>query len=476
MRSNRWAAVAVLMLLSIAGTASGQCLSEVRQIGSGDTGTDLVAGPAAWSGSMLAIASNQVRDDSVSVTLYDESGNVLYRAVRIPSSDDAKIFDVLWNGDDFGVFYRSDAGKLVFARVSTIGKMVGSEKVLLPAVTLGATDEVDVIWDHTLESYVIARTVNAPSPSLWLTFVNADGVVTRNVSVATPAPDSFVHMAIADDDVIGVFFENGASRNVGMLTWRTGDPDPVRTVWSPGEDLVVAADGDDFVLARTVLADGRRSIRWKIIDDRGRDLRDETRLLIGPGKDVAVVSLLAQGDELALAYLESRDGFDTDAPSYRLRRFTRDGNIISDTLFAAAESVRHRAVTEYDFVWTGRSYVTAAVRETAEIRDSFFLRFCPLNAHVSAPRTIARGSTLTLTGTAGGGIPPYTYLWSRGDIPLASGETFQQTFNELGTFAYTLNVTDATGTMAAQTVEITVYEPEPPPPPPANRRRRSVRH
>jgi len=479
MRLIRLTAAAVLVCCAFARTSSAQCVSEVRQVASRSSFPTLVAGPIAWSGTILAVASNQDKNDSVWVSLFSEHGDLLYPSVKVPSSDDSKLIGIFWNGNHFALFYENADHFIILRRISTTAQLIGAEIRPLPKLKLADDDQLDLLWSDGLAAYVLARTVTIAPRGLWLTYINTDGTVRSNVQLApVPAPDSIVKLAITETLVLGVFFEQDISHNLMLLRIAAGEPNFLHKVWTAGfdDDLVVTAADNQFVLARTdVQPDTRKTIRWKIVDNSGFDVRPDSRLLIGTGQDVKPISLMARDGEFALSYLDARDGFDMQTPIYRLHRFELDGDTISDTYFAAADRTRFRAKSDYDFLWTGSAYLSVAARETDDGTDSYLLRLCPLIAHISAPRTVNRGQTVTFDGTAEGGVPQYQYLWKWGERDTATGQTLQIKYDTPGFYTVTLIVTDDSDTQTAQTFSVTVTDLPPPPPPPAAPKRRPVR-
>jgi hypothetical protein len=115
-----------------------------------------------------------------------------------------------------------------------------------------------------------------------------------------------------------------------------------------------------------------------------------------------------------------------------------------------------RAVTEYDFVWTGSAYVSSGVMETGDVDESYLLRYCPLFAGAFGSHTVARGDTVTFTGAATGGAPPYEYEWriSGGDPIVA--QSVQVTYTQLGRFPVEVLVRDSTGNTATTTFFVDV--------------------
>jgi hypothetical protein len=473
MRRTRIAAAAVLLLMAVAGTASAQCVTEVREIYSRSNSTSLVAGPFAWNGQMFAVASQQASNKSVWVSFFNEAGDQLFPNVKVPSSDDSELVDILWNGTEFGLFYETEDHRLILRRVSTTGELIGPaiEPLRGDDFVIGDNDELDFVWSADLNAYLIARTANAPAPRVYLTILERTGLVRSDEEIAPTAPESLVRIDITTGNgVIGIFYEQEGTRHIMLAPIEAGELETIRKVWeTTGPDLVIDARANDFVLARTqTQGDGRKAIRWKIVDTNGREVRQEARLLIGTGLDVAPLSLMARGDEIIITYLDSRDGFDEQIGNYRIRRVNTDGDTLSDTFFAATDSGRRRAQTPYDFVWTGDAFAAIVVRDTESGDDSFLVRLCALKADISGPRVMHPGDTVTFTGIAEGGVPPYTYVWNWGFFNQAFGATPQIRFDTPGTYVLTLTITDDTGSIATDTFEVTVA-------PQVKPRRRSVR-
>lgn len=478
MRSMRLTIVVLAALFAVADPLSAQCTSLVRDIGSRGTAGNLVSGPIAWTGTMLGVSSVDTRNGSVWFSLYDESGTLLYPSLKIPPSEGAEIVGLVWNGNHFGLFFKTTDKRLILRRISTAAELIGVPIMPLDKLRLEPNDEVDLYWSTTRDAYVMARTVNAPPRALFLTIINADGTVRSNVQQAniTPAANSFVHLAETASGIIGLFYERDGTRDVMLQRFEAGQKEINRKVWTPGIDLVVTSYDNRFVLARTVLqTNGNESIRWKTVDNLGFDVGVETRLLIGSGKEVEPQSLIVgHNGELALSYFDSRDGVATMDPSFRLRRFSpANGELIADTYFAAADRTRHRATSKHDFVWTGNAYVASVVREIAGAdAESYLVRLCPLVVDADGPRSVRVGEPVTFTASAAGGVPSYNYHWTWGDLGFAAGPELTLTFGQVGTFTATLHATDDTGTVVRTTFSVQIVAPEEP----VKKRRRAVRH
>ncbi|HYI09898.1 MAG TPA: PKD domain-containing protein [Thermoanaerobaculia bacterium] len=465
-----WAAAAVLWVA--AGSASAQCVSEVRELNP-HTFNHLTAGPMAFNGSLIALASVEERTNAIWVSIYNIAGDLLYESVKLPSTEGAKIVDIVWNEDHFGLFLRTpDENKLQLRRINTTGQFFGSPINLLPTVTFTDTNEIDIIWSSQLQRYLIARTAVEPR-RVWLTQIARDGVMTRNEDLAGTVEGSFVKIAMTPAGVLGVFFKAAPTGVLTYLRIVEGERNFSRELGTAGEDLLVATQGETFVLAQTILDldDDRRAVEWRIIDTDGFETRKNARLLVGTGEDVDALDLVVLDDEYAISYLDARDGFDREEGSLRLRRFNEEGEPISDTLFAAGDRTRHRAASEH-LIWTGNSFVTIAVRTFEDDEDeSFLIRFCPLNAVIFGPRSARRNTPVTFTVEAGGGEPGYQYRW---DLPTGTVDerTVQVMFATAGDYDVTVRVRDLSGAEVTERFTITITEDPAPPKPP---KQRSVR-
>src|SRR5205814_2372776 len=67
------------------------------------------------------------------------------------------------------------------------------------------------------------------------------------------------------------------------------------------------------------------------------------------------------------------------------------------------------------------------------------------------------GSAVSFTGSASGGVSPYSYVWSFGDGTSTSGTLNPtHTYPDNGTFSVTLAVTDAAGTTSQSSTSVAV--------------------
>ncbi|TMI31845.1 PKD domain-containing protein [Candidatus Bathyarchaeota archaeon] len=75
------------------------------------------------------------------------------------------------------------------------------------------------------------------------------------------------------------------------------------------------------------------------------------------------------------------------------------------------------------------------------------------------PTSPARTETVTFTGSATGGVPPYTFSWTLGDASTVTGSTVSHTYASSGAYTVNLTVTDSNLQQAfqAQKVIVTNY-------------------
>jgi len=475
MRYIRATAAAVLLLNLAAASAQGQCVSSVRILSERGSRARFLAGPGAWNGAIFAVAVTELDRASFEIFLYDEYGNQLAANEKIRTSG-SDLLDVLWNGTEFAVFYKTESGVLGLTRVGTNGKVIGPRVLGITSVPLAGDETAAVVWSSQHNQYLVAHTVkNGALRRIRATWLRADGAVARQSTINDAAGDSFVRVALTATDTAGIFYEDEKNHNVIYSAIRDDVNRKPLIVWDSGGDVQVAVRGDLFVLLRRAVLGARTVVRWETIDTSGGLVRRDSRLLMGTGSDVDPVALLAsRGTEYALSYLEWPNGIGLGDPVYRLIRFGLDEEHISDTYFSAASTRRRREHTKFDFEWTGSAYISLASLEDGDDEDTFLLRMCPLRASISAPRVAHPGQAVTFVGSAEGGVPEYKYQWTWGDGLVAQDAELQVTFDALGEHGITLRVTDAAGTMTTETFLLTTV-PVPVPVPVPEIRRRAVR-
>jgi PKD repeat protein len=95
--------------------------------------------------------------------------------------------------------------------------------------------------------------------------------------------------------------------------------------------------------------------------------------------------------------------------------------------------------------------------------SSLFVDVCSGFPQLTATSTASSDAgdaplTVSFTGSAANGIPPYTYAWDFGDGSTSSQQNPSHTFNSPGVFSVVLTVTDSTANTASDThITITVH-------------------
>jgi pectate lyase len=124
----------------------------------------------------------------------------------------------------------------------------------------------------------------------------------------------------------------------------------------------------------------------------------------------------------------------------------------------------------HDYQATGSFTVTLAVTDTAGTRATDTARVtieaAALAANAGPDKTGTAGTAVTFSGTASGGVSPYSLAWAFGDGDSGTGQTVSHTYGSEGAFTVTLTVTDSAGKQATDTALATI-DSAPPPPPPA---------
>jgi hypothetical protein len=481
MGAIRATAAAVLILIAAAASAA-DCVTGVRLLSTRASVPNLVAGPAAWSGSVLAVAKKEeANPNAIWIAVYNDAMETLIadRLIATDASRSMAIIALLWNGTEFGLFYTTD-NDIHLQRLSMMGDPIGGPLKINPTRRPRLGDDIEVVWSSALDAWVVARHIGTgPSRGLWVTVVETNGAEQLDIQVpSSPPVNPHLALAVNDTGVIGLFHLTNDSDTLQFTTIKPGAFPHTLNVTSSGTDVQVAAAGDLFVVTRAKFAVPDAEIRWFVVDSDHQLVRPDGVLVDGLDRVPLPLGLLNAGSELALAYSYPPPGASA-TPVYRLLRFTLAGAIISDTPFAGDDLTASRALSSYPPVWTGMAYLNAAVRETTARLDSYLVRYCPLRAEIEAPSIVLVGQPVTLTTLVSGGDAPYKYAWTIARDPggARTGPTVQRTFSITGSRLITVVVTDDSGatTTATFTLEVVDEIVEPPPPPVKNPRRRGVR-
>ncbi|HYO78305.1 MAG TPA: PKD domain-containing protein, partial [Thermoanaerobaculia bacterium] len=448
---------------------SADCVSDTRLISTRESVPNLVAGPVAWSGTVLGVA--KVQADNRNALWFGVYGHDLetLSADRLIATDAIRVDALLWNGSEFGLFYRT-TNRTFLQRISTTGEPIGDRTQLNVTRTSRIGDEVELAWSAALNAWVIARHIDSGvSRGIWVTIVERDGTDRRDVRIpVAPAFTSELALSVTESGIVGVFMISADDERLWMSTVEENRFPLATSIAPPGTHVLATSIDNLFVVSRLTGAEATSQIRWFVADTAHQVVRADAALVPANGAPMTPLSLIAANGELALTYIDG-EGF------FRLRRFTATGVVISDARFAATSPTASRAFTDYPMVWTGSSYITSAVRQLSNRLDSYLIRYCPLTVAIVAPRVVRPGERVTIAADVSGGAAPYEYQWTISREPGTSRtSSLQRTFASTGARLVTLTVTDSSGVQVTSTFTIEVVDTPPPPAP--SPRRRAVRH
>jgi len=105
--------------------------------------------------------------------------------------------------------------------------------------------------------------------------------------------------------------------------------------------------------------------------------------------------------------------------------------------------------------------VTAVDSNRVSVTSSQILTVVPaVTASLTyAPSQPDAGQTVSFTGSANGGVRPYSYSWNFGDSGTGSGSSATHTYQSSGIYTAVLAITDANGVVAQASQTITVNPP-----------------
>jgi hypothetical protein len=478
------ATTAAVLLLAVAAVAAADCVTDARRISTRSAVPNLIAGPSAWSGFGLAVAKSQEGDpDAIWIAIYDEMLQPLVLDSRVvnDAGDRDAIIDLIWNGFEYGLFYRTDDA-IQLQRLSISGEPLGAPLVIDPTRIPRIREDNDVAWSDALNAWVLVRHVTAGPlvrRGLWVLVVERNGSLRHEQRIASD-PDStpYLQLAVTDGGVVGVFNISADDHTLHFTPWVPGQtqfPQTKPIALAGSTHVKAAAFGHQFVATR--LQDGE--IRWMVLNTNGAIIQADAVLVEAEPADAVLLpyALAADNGELALTYGHTST---TNELDFRMLRFAIDGTVISDTLFSATDSRARYAYSEYPAIWSGTSWFIAAARDSETNGDSWIERYCPLTVQILAPAEIILGEPVTFSSAVSGGAPGagYEYEWSFSRDPGGSRRlsTVNRTYTRLGPATATLTVTDSSGETETVEFEFTVEEEDDDPEPePAKPRRRGVR-
>src|SRR6266699_2422140 len=121
--------------------------------------------------------------------------------------------------------------------------------------------------------------------------------------------------------------------------------------------------------------------------------------------------------------------------------------------------------TSHTYSSSGSYTVTLTVTDSAggSAKSTQTIQVSPVSALVasftSSPSQPLSGQSVTFTGSATGGIAPYTYSWSFGDGGTSTSQSPRHTYANSGSYTASLSATDSLGTVATISHTITVSPP-----------------
>jgi hypothetical protein len=193
--------------------------------------------------------------------------------------------------------------------------------------------------------------------------------------------------------------------------------------------------------------------------------------LLSGGTDVVPVSLIANParDEWAALYVNYLFGTGSLAGGEtRLLRIPFAGGVLTDGPLSQ-DPTKTSLLPQSGLLWSGNAYLATVGRVISrnDGTDSYIVRHCPLTVTVTAtPNPDVLFAPVTFNAQATGGLAPYLYSWTFGDLSSGSGQTVTHGYTQLGTYTVTVTATDINRSTITTSISVTI----------ANLRRRSAKH
>ena len=478
MTAKAWVGAVVCSLL-FAAAAVGQCVTALVPVSQPVIFPNRAAGPIAFTGSVYGVAKLDAdpANNAIYFGVYDRDLNQIRADKLIASSSHAGPRILLWNGSEFALFYETKNFQITAQRIDVNGNPIGGPVAVAPQRAMGFNQEYDAAWDPTRKAYIVLHTVTAGfEMGLWMAVVAADSTPKSDEPVtffvSTPV---YPRVAVTSTGIIGIVYSrsvNGGQQELAFSIVTPGAPaTAIATVRAGGSNPRLATDGRFFLVVYVVPVSGGTSLRSVKYDTAGRVATADALLITGV-TDALPFSLIPNAtlSEWALLYVMYPAGvLNPSVGETRLRRIPFTSGTTTDSPLILDSSKRSLA-PQSELTWNGNGYVASVGRviSLAEGTESYLARHCPFVVTIVASVTVTNPNIpITFTAIPNSGAPPFSYLWSFGDISgQERGPSVTHAYRDFGTYTVSVTATDRDGANATTTLTITI----------TNFRRRAAKH
>lgn len=310
----------------------------------------------------------------------------------------------------------------------------------LPGSASGGVTPYTYSWSPStgLSSSTIAQPTATPTATTTytLTVTDADGDValdTVTVTVTLQAP-----LLLAD---AGADRTMAAGGSVTLNGSASGGTAPFSYRWSPTTGL-----SSSTVAQPTASPTVTTTYTLTVTDGDGQTASDSAVLTV---QAPALVASAGADRAVTAGGSTTLSGSASGGTSPYTYRWSPTTGLSSSTV--AAPTATPTSTTIYTLT------VTDAASQTASDSVTVTVNSPALVANAGPDRTVTSGSSASLTGSASGGTPPYTYRWTP-TTALSNPNIASPTAAPTATTTYTLTVTDAASRTASDSAVVTVQQ------------------